>query len=123
MPPAPRAPSSKFASVPYPHQILHRPKLLKNQGQNLLLATQKVTQYGSMRSQALQSKEGGGMPTCKWLAACANSFCEHEQGNVQQGLPVVAAVNKEATKGMCCHFLWSTRRTAKGWVVWLGKVK
>ena len=35
-------------------------------------------------------------------------FVTPEQGNVQQGLPVVA-VNKEATKGMCCHFLWSTQ--------------
>ena len=47
---------------------------------------------------------------------CKQFLWAGEQGNVQQGLPVVAAVNKEATKGMCCHFLWSTRRTAKGWV-------
>ena len=40
LPTAPRAPSPKFASVPYPPQILHRPQLLKNQGHNLPRATQ-----------------------------------------------------------------------------------
>ena len=40
LPKAPRAPSSKFASVPYPPRILHRPQLLKNQGHNLPQATQ-----------------------------------------------------------------------------------
>ena len=42
LPKAPRAPSSKFASVPYPPQILHRPQLLKNQGHNLPQAAQNV---------------------------------------------------------------------------------
>ena len=42
LPKAPRAPSSKFASVPYPPQILHRPQLLKDQGHNLPQAAQNV---------------------------------------------------------------------------------
>ena len=61
-----------------------------------------------MRSQALQSKDRQRR-ACQlangWLVQTV--FVTPEQGNVQQGLPVV--VNKEATKGMCCHFLWSTQ--------------
>ena len=77
LPPAPRAPSSKFASVPYPHQILHRPKLLKNLGQNLPLANAEgdsvwIDAFPGLAKQ----RRGRGMPTCKWLAARANSFCE-----------------------------------------------
>lgn len=58
-------------------------------------------------------------PTCRCLTR-ANSFCGR-RGNVQQGLPV--AVNKEAAKGMCRHFLRSTRRDQKRLTAWFGQLR
>ena len=106
------APSSKFASVPYPIHILHRPQQLKNPRHNLPKTVTQVSRFPRPR-------KAKTFANLQMLDSCKQFLWQ--TGNVQQGLPV--AVNKEAAKGMCRHFLRSTRRDQKRLTAWFGQLR
>ena len=104
------APSFKFASVPYPIHILHRPQQLENPRHNLPKTVTQVSRF----PRPCKAKTFANL---QMLGSCKQFLWQ--TGNVQQGLPV--AVNKEAAKGMCRHFLRSTRRDQKRLTAWFGQ--